>query len=668
MNASPRPRRNATVRRTTSRFVVLLGDEDGNAPAAEDEVDYLSALKISRTASGSRIDTITLRYDLAKAGVRLVDTTAPVGFNRQIEVRRLDEDGEPTIIVGWGFLAIQNQTLDASTEAVTLEARLDRFVFGGPLETTPCSNPDELYESIDARRPWVFNPQIDERIEGNMGTRRADDEHGEYRYFIDPESVRTQPAKDVQSILSVEKWTLPEAVLTLCWHLNRDQEWIINPTREELETVFEDFSGEDLLRDHRLKLGGYLPELLDDLLRPYGFGWYLEHGQLEDPDDERETSLRFYRRGEGDLVSLKLQRPGESIDATKTNLSRLDVNYNIAELANVITVQGHSVWREITAPLVKGWPTSDDSLDLFELERGKPDAEEHPYAFRKWVLNEAGDYNGTRPEIAEAFDLSNVFAGGPILVRRRKLLKTISTYPAGDDENSFGVFVEWWNSEADGAVAPDPGERPDRDDPGWERVKWPFSVLEKECGILFNGPLPPDPLSNLGDQAFVRVTAVLESDSRITHTVDRRDSSPNGRDLKLVLDLPHKFHDRALHTGDDLESIFVTRPHGDPDTKDDTERIQRYAEDLQKSEDCAEVSVSVTLEGADHAEYTIGKLIEKIDGRNLILDANNPDEGEPRRLQIVGHTLHLDQQQRMELLLETFALERSDLAEVYDLR
>jgi hypothetical protein len=167
----------------------------------------------------------------------------------------------------------------------------------------------------------------------------------------------------------------------------------------------------------------------------------------------------------------------------------------------------------------------------------------------------------------------------------------------------------------------------------------------------------------------MRVTATVEGDTRISYSANRRDSSPNGRDIELVLDMPTKFFDRQLMKTGPLASVLNGAPNtGTPDEKDDSTKIQKYAEEVQKTEDCAEVSVSVTLHGADHPEYEIGKLIDKVDGRNLSLDANKPDEGEPRRLQIVGYNLHLDGQQRMELLLETFVLERGDLAEIFDLK
>lgn len=685
--ASPPRSRNASITRPTSRYVVWLGPENGDAPTASDEADYLSVLKIATTSGGSRVDTITLRYDLAKAGKRLVDTTVPIKYKRQIEIRRLDADGEPTIVAAWGFIASQTQILDQSTEALTIEARLDRHAFGVPLTTVPFNDPDELNQSLDVDTAWIFNPDIDDKIEPNRSNTQAEEDYGEHFFFLDPESVRTDSAIEQQGAARYP-WTLTEAVMTLCWHLNRDEEWIANPKREELQQIFDDADEEEesgykpeaeqLIRNHRMTVGKFLPECLDDLLRPYGFGWYLEHKLDDQTPKVRQTSFKFYKRGTGPKVSLRLQRPGETIDATKTNVGNLTIDYNVVELANRITVKGHAVQREGTFPLLLGWPTDENDIDLAALERGQPDADAHPHAYRKFVLNEAGDYNDINDlqTLVDPLDLSDLFDEA-FIKRRRKLLPCISTHPHADDPDSYRIYVQWWDETAEDAATADweiLGWQPPADDPGWTKVKTPFSVLEKEAGILFESPLPPEELHALitdpdRNKLFLRVTATLEGDSRISHTVERRTSSPNGRDLELVLDMPNKFFDRRLMRIGPLASVLNGAPRtGDPDEKDDTNKIEQYAEEVQKTEDCAEVSVSVTLDGCDHPEYAIGKLIDKVDGRNLSLDANKPDEGEPRRLQIVGITHHLDGQQRTELLLETFILERGDLAEVFDLK
>ena len=97
------------------------------------------------------------------------------------------------------------------------------------------------------------------------------------------------------------------------------------------------------------------------------------------------------------------------------------------------------------------------------------------------------------------------------------------------------------------------------------------------------------------------------------------------------------------------------------DEVDDTKKLQEYVEHLRDIDDAADFSVSVTLHGCDHTEYTIGKLVASVDGRNLTLNANAPSQ--PARLpQIIGYNVELSGEQTMELVLESFRLERFDFS------
>jgi hypothetical protein len=624
--------------RPAAKYVVLLGDEDGSLPSVADETEHLTLVEFDRQAGGGRVDAAKFIYDLAKAEARLVDTTVPVGHNRQIEIRKLDEDDEPNEIVFWGVIAGQGQRIDKSSEEVTVEARVDKHLFGAPLTSIPFWNVEET-EIETCELPLVFNPEIDEIIEGNRSDRSAVIEEGDYHPFLDPESMRTAGAEEYQDAERSE-WNVIEAVLMLCWHLNPDEEYIKNPTRDELLADFDAIADFSALQNVSLAYGKYLPELLDDLLRPWGYTWQIVH-KLH-PAGTRVTSLAFFRRGHGPFVSLKLQRPGETIDARETNVASLNANYSIVELANKIVVLGEFVKREFTAELVKGWPTADDTDDTASLARGETLANEKPFVCRKYVLNEAGDYNGTRAEITEHFALVDILEP-PTVVRRRKFLPCLSRHTGDEEAESQGIYVEYWHPDNEGAgVESDPPA----DDPGWKKVSWPFSVLQKECGILFEGDTPPEEL--LHEEARVRVTATVMGDRRVRGEATRRESSPNGRDLTLVLEVKDKFHDRAV------DSLSIFDGDDNPDTRNDWDEAEDYAEKLRDVEDCATVAVQVTLDGADHPEFELGKLIEKVEGRELSLDANDPDQGEPRRLQIVGMSWRLYGEQHLSLMLETY--------------
>src|SRR5438045_2223570 len=123
---------------TADRYIVLLGPTDGTAPTVDvDECDWLIAQEVSQSAGGQRLDTIKCKVAFGADGAkRLQDTTSPVQFHRQIEVRRLildaEEDEADTEIVAWGMIVVDNQSISHDEQEMII-ARLDHFLFGGIL-------------------------------------------------------------------------------------------------------------------------------------------------------------------------------------------------------------------------------------------------------------------------------------------------------------------------------------------------------------------------------------------------------------------------------------------------------------------------------------------------------------------------------------------------------
>lgn len=642
MPSAPRPS-SASLREVAERFVVLLGDKNGGAPTVDDEAPWLIPLSASLTAGGSRLDTLSFSVDLARAEIRLQDTTVPVGYHRQVELRRLNEEGEPTEIVAWGMIAANSQEIELK-EQVGITARVDRFVFGEVLTQSSYWDPIADTERR-VHLPVVFNPEIDDAIEPNRSD-RTDGTRGDCSLFFHPESHRLPGAVALQGQVA-DHWTLSEATHWLIWNCNRQETYITNPTLDDLQAAF---AGHDdgQLKNFSLPFGRYLPELLDALLTPFSFGWFLVH-TLD--DDVRKTTFKFYRRGDGPKVSLFQQAPGETIDPVKTTAERISASYDITRLANRIIGRGALELREGTFPLLPGWEEEDDATPLEELDESQETSREKPFVGRKWILNEAGDYNTFRSWI-QRFDLTPVL-GASHIIRRRKFRRCLSEHSAGDDADSNGYVLEWWDADQESAASPT-----QKTDPGWIKVRWPYRVLEKECGVLFTGPTPPDALWNLfqddPQSVHLRITASIEGDVALEAVAGRRTSSPNGEDVTLFLGVKDRFHYRQVTA----ESIYADDP---ADDADDRTALDNYCQAIRDQQDAAEVSLSVGLKGLNHPEYKIGQLIDKVEGRNLTFNANKPATGQPRRLQIVGKNLTFAGGQKTELLIETFELERADV-------
>jgi hypothetical protein len=152
---------------------------------------------------------------------------------------------------------------------------------------------------------------------------------------------------------------------------------------------------------------------------------------------------------------------------------------------------------------------------------------------------------------------------------------------------------------------------------------------------------------------FLRITCSIEGDEVLSYTAPRRDSSPNGLDVPLFLDVHDRFQYRDVNGSSKYNGTAA-------DSKDDLSKLTTYIDKVRDNNDQAEVSVGITLLTSNHPEYKIGNLITKVDGRNLTFNANS-DAATPRPLQIVGINRSLDGEQHTELLLESCELEKREL-------
>ncbi|HEY0981461.1 hypothetical protein, partial [Schlesneria sp.] len=608
-----------------TKFVVLLGPDSGATPTMADEVDYLIPLSASISSAGRRDDVLTFAW---RDMPRLVDTTTPVGMKRQIELRAIDENGDPTIVVGWGQMARQPQRIDESSEVVSIEARIGDQHFGKRLTFYPTWSV-VTSSRLDVDRELVFNPEIDGVVRPNRSWKS--DGTNQWNYVLDWDSIWTPRAVSFQQG-TASLWTVQEVVLALCWWLNPEQTYIKNPTKAELAATWSQFGEVPPIKNVAIPYGASLPDALDALLIPLHMSWHLEHS-IE--GGERKTRLRFFQRGTGPTKQVLMQRPGESRDVKKTNILSFDASYSVIDLANRIECYGQLEQVELTCILRKGWRTTYDTVPLSQLTVGQSMYNTNPEIGRLWVLNESNEYDGLRPEITGVHggDLDAADFTGKLVRRRRRFLRCLSQHVDADDRESNGYRVDWWDAFQPGATNPET-----KSDPGWKRVKWPFAVLEKQCGIMFDGETPPEELwrkirSGNAAQALVRITATIVGDRRVSGIATRKPDSVNGLDMTLVLDVSDKFQKSKIST----RSIYSGAP---TEARDDTTAIKEYADKVQGIEDVMRLDCSIRLERFLHPELKIGDLLPKVSGRNLSLKLNSTG----RAPQIIGFNMDCQQQ------------------------
>ncbi len=526
------PERSTVIR--TPRKIGVFSSKFGNvAPTDKDLVPHWIPLAWSRSSGGQRLNSITIRHDFAKQktdggdqpGLR--DTTAPVSWERQVELRQQDENGEWSRLLCWGFLSEQQMQLGENNEDLILTVRLEKHHFGVPLTSHPVWNSEDSRQ-VDVEYPMVWNPErlvngtprvMPNRSSfGHVGDPEADpvEPAHDWKYFISPESLRTDESESYQE-QTADHWDLVHAVHTLCWILNPDEEFIENPTLEELDLQLPENL---MLKNQSQDYGDYLPDALDKLLTPHRCGWYVEmslervEAENDDPPTfERHTKLRFFQCGSGRKTTLLRQRSGVK-SLSRTKVQDLQVGLSVVDMANVVQVFGDFEKRESTWVLSRGWDENVDDLDAADLERGVEGAEDYPWTGRKYVLNEAGDYIGLRVnhappaydpdtvyelhdtvtfsghvwraicdqdasnspvdfpgdwydagvfsssnEVTSPYDLTPFFTANSMSIRRRRFLPCLSEHSSGDDGQSNRFFIEWLDPYGEQAVVAYDSER-----------------------------------------------------------------------------------------------------------------------------------------------------------------------------------------------------------------
>lgn len=651
---------NNTASQPVQRFAVRLSDGD-DQPDATDETKEYRVESIKRSAGGQRLDTAEFTFATEKI---ISDIKTPVDYRKKVDVIAApaatdDEETEPPAdVVFRGEMGVASLTLDDRGQQIAkATARTEQWHFGAPLVGWRFKTVDDASQTVyrtiedDVR----FNPEIDRRILNNRSNWyiELDATTGSRWYtWIDPESVRTAGA---QTILdqSAEEWTLAQAVMSLCFLLNPDEEYIKNPDFQALAKVFD---AAPVLRDWTIPRGVYLPEALDKLLVPHGYLWFVRYSIVKNDDEEDvvERRITVFKRGSGTEKTVLLPAEGEARENNKANVAAVSCEWNIAEAFNIVQAYGSHLEVEGTFPLQRAWPVADDGLLVDDLAKGVDNAtdlptqyEKKPDVWRKWVLNEVGDYTATRSGNT-TFDVNAILdraagtgavalLGTNNIPRRRKFYAPLSKMP---DDGRRDVLVEYY-VPADAYATPGTPAYTGYWRNVLEMADAHYSVLERECGIVFTGQKIPQELRNLGNDAQLRITACLRSDQRLSYTTSRAETSPNAEDIKLVVDLSGRFHKRTRIT--DSGATYVSRysstdlvhPQTTADTADDTAALETYATKLRDQEQSARVSPQVTLEGY-HSEYEIGDLIKEVEGRGLSFNSNAATNATKRYPQITG--------------------------------
>lgn len=585
-------------------------------------------LTIQQNINGSRLSFATLAVDFSDTQARFMDSRLLPAQGDEIEI--VGNPNGQTVVYHWGTVSMMRASVHDEVDAYQIVSRVESFAFGsqiyGQIEVIPEVQRPTI---TPTSRPCIFNPYF------SSGPSGGSNKHPRLAAFLDPRSTFTGRARRLHGGTHPVAWKLSDVVfylLTFGATIGRSA-FTVPPLRY-FQGVIDDTSAD--ITNLEIPDGTSVPEALSLVLAPFGYGWYVNF------DAPGRRSIRIFRRGlVTRLSTLKLQRPGEIVESTLSNVAGIDLEIDVSSCINSVKGIGGQPKYEGTWLLVACWPVAQDNTPVAQMHVNHANFNTVRNVWRKWALNENGDYNGLRPTITKRFDFRR--AGIPAsavgaIARRRRFLETLSTTSDGDAAGKVsGCRVEYW----DGAK--------------WRDVTVQCVISDVECAVYFSGEHAPEEIfKHGGNNSAVRVTASIEMDNPIVGYAPKRAASCLKHTNEAVLDLRTQYSFRERLKAGPNASSFIGAAGITATEHDDRTAIQVFCTHVRDTYDKATISGPIELEGLDWPQYKLGDGVAGIQGRNINLAASTFGPIYP---QIIAITYNV-QEQRTSLQLDEFVVER----------
>jgi hypothetical protein len=400
-------------------------------------------------------------------------------------------------------------------------------------------------------------------------------------------------------------WTLAETVAHLLAEYGQS-DIVDTPPPSEVRSGL----GTTVLRNVRLE-GQTLGQALDALLELAG-------GMMTIAVEPHEASVS--RRFEilvpdaAPACWLAHQGVGRRFDPAATRFSDMAATMRFEAAPRRYAARGDRKVYEATFDLVRGWAEGLESYNPDEFNPSEnPNFDAVRDVFRKWVLNESGQYSASPYNSGPAADLASLFEGAAYVRRRRRFLECLSCDDLG---RSFGVYIE---------ISLNGGST-------WQRMAMAARVLQNECGIyLTDDPLPaPFIMAAMRGLVRIRVTAAIESDSCIVaECVAPGASELPGRTRYLNVPADYRYRKRAP----------TSRFHGQApaDEADDTQRLQELVNATYEADRRCPVPAHIEVPYLALG-YRVGQRVLGVRGRRLdFARRENGYESAPRARKVRWH-------------------------------
>ena len=338
-------------------------------------------------------------------------------------------------------------------------------------------------------------------------------------------------------------------------------------------------------------------------------------GIVHVPIGERQVleTIQFYRRGGASRIYLRHQRAGESLDLGRTNVAKCYVKSTRGGESIMAIGTGATKRFEATFELVGAW---DESLEQDDYDLYSPSTNEDFHVvrdvFRKFTLNEAGDYSGEPYNRGEAYDFGRVFGSDSYGRRRRRFWPCLSRTTTGESmgyhlEISYVGGGEWWYYSGT------------------------FSVLLDECGVYISCDQFDLDMWNAirKDLLKFRITASVDADEPILAKIATGpiDSSRGVRTEWFEMGEDFQYRQRSA------QSIFSGQSFigqlGEPDTADDSEALRGALREQLRQLGRQDAAGSATLPWVQPDMWP-GMLVGGIDGRGPDLAAMTGQQDAPQ--------------------------------------
>ena len=272
-----------------------------------------------------------------------------------------------------------------------------------------------------------------------------------------------------------------------------------------------------------------------------------------------EEAIVFYGSRTGRVVELNCQPAGQQLSISRTNIASMHSSKNLWPVTHRYLAQGDFKVHEATFELVKAWDENLEDIDYDKFSPlTNPDFHEVKDVYRKWALNEAGQYSIAPYSRGQAFDFSKIFRSSNFVQRRRRFYPTLTTDTLG---RSLGYFLQ---------VSFDEGQT-------WRQYLHAFNILLDECGIwLSSEQLDIETwIAALRGYLRFRITASVVSDERLTCAIADGPVNSTALAVEHVITLPRQFKYRKVSD----QSIFAgstDQTLGTADEVDDSDALYEF--------------------------------------------------------------------------------------------